>query len=82
MKVISDLMYKETSENIRCKLLRDSNDIAYLSIKGAEKLGFHEQVDILIFQENKQIKKLLKKEKRSYCNAKNVDAMGNCRLSF
>lgn len=63
MKVISDLMYKETSENIRCKLLRDSNDIAYLAIKGAEKLGFHEQVDILIFQENKQIKKLLKKEK-------------------
>ena len=26
-------------------------------------MGFHEQVDILIFQENKQIKKLLKKEK-------------------
>lgn len=63
MKIISDLMYKETLENIKCKLLRDSDNIAYLAIRGAEKLGFHEQVDILIYKETEQIKKLLKREK-------------------
>ena len=63
MQKISELMYKETLENISSKLQRDSDGIAYLAIKGAEKLGFHEQVDLMIYQENKAIKRLLKKSK-------------------
>lgn len=46
---ISESMHKETSKNIRCKLQRDSNGIAYLAVKGAERLGFHEQIDIMIY---------------------------------
>lgn len=51
---ISELMHKETSESISCNLSRDSNGIAYLAVRGAERLGFHEQIDILIYDENKK----------------------------
>ena len=36
---ISELMHKETSESISCNLSRDSNGIAYLAVRGAERLG-------------------------------------------
>lgn len=63
LEKISELMYEEASNNIKCKLQRDSDGIAYVSVKGAEKLGFHEQIDVMIYQETKKIKKLLKNKK-------------------
>lgn len=63
MHKIAELIYNETLECISCNLQRDQDGIAYLAIKGAEKLGFHEQIDILMYEENKTIKELLKKSK-------------------
>ena len=63
MHKIAELIYNETLECISCNLQRDQDGIAYLAIKGAEKLGFHEQIDILMNEENKTIKELLKKSK-------------------
>lgn len=73
---ISELMHKETSESISCNLSRDSNGIAYLAVRGAERLGFHEQIDILIYDENKKIKKLLKKSAEIKLTTKMMDDFG------
>lgn len=73
---LSELMHKETSESISCNLSRDSNGIAYLAVRGAERLGFHEQIDILIYDENKKIKKLLKKSAEIKLTTKMMDDFG------
>lgn len=73
LEKISELINRETSKNISCTLQRDTDGIAYLSINGIEKLGFHEPTDIMIFQENKDIRRLLKKSKEVTVTA---DMMG------
>lgn len=73
---ISGAICEETRKNIQCKLQRDSEGIAYLAITGAETLGFHEQTDILLRQENKKIKKLLKKSKEVVITTEMLTKMG------
>lgn len=73
---ITELMYEESSKKISCKLQRDSEGIAYLAIKGAERLGFHEQIDIMIYHENKTIRKLLKKSNEIIVTTDMMDAWG------
>lgn len=55
--------YKEVNDSIKCKLLRDKQGIAYFAIQGAEIFGFHEQTDILVYQETNEIRRLLRKAK-------------------
>lgn len=71
---ISELMYKEASNSINCKLKKDLDGAMYFAIKGAEEFGFHEQIDIIIGDGNEKIKKLLKNSKEVTLT---VDMMNN-----
>jgi hypothetical protein len=61
LKKIETLINKECAQNIKCYLLRDRSGIAYFSIEGAEKYGYHEQTEILMLEESVEVKRLLKK---------------------
>ena len=58
---ISKYMILDLANSAQCILTRDENGIAYFAVRGLEKYGFHEQMDILIYEEPPNIKKLLSK---------------------
>lgn len=82
MQKITELMYKETEKSISCKLQRNLDGIAYIGVKGGEKLGFHEEIDILIYKENKAIRKLLKKSKEVIVTAEMMKDWGIINYLF
>lgn len=59
LEEIEAFINQECAESVKCYLATDENGQAYYSITGAEKYGYHEATDILMFKKPKLVSKLL-----------------------
>ena len=66
LSLIHDYLTSDFAATVGCRLERDNHNTAYFSFRGGEKFGFHDQVDLMIYEETAEIKKLFSESQSPY----------------